>query len=285
MDQESVCKPFKTVDEQIDILVSRGLKVVDKEYASRVLADVNYYRLSAYSLTYRKDDRFYNDVSFEDIVEIYEFDAAFRALIVEFSQKIEASLRAQFAYIHSKKYGPLGYLERDNFVCEDAYKTFIGRHKELIEKSREAFINHHKKKRQNIFPLWVSVEVMTFDVLSKCICNMKQEDLAELCKYYGFHKRFMHSWIQCAVIARNIAAHGGRFYNRILATKVCIPTEHKGKIPDNRTFGYVYAIYRLLAKESDRQEFVRRIEQTFEKYPKALPKHLGFPTNWRTILS
>ena len=44
-------KEFKTLDEQIAILKSRGLKISDEEQAISFLRRNNYYRVSGYSLT------------------------------------------------------------------------------------------------------------------------------------------------------------------------------------------------------------------------------------------
>mgnify|MGYP003468992462 CR=1 FL=1 len=55
-------KSFKTIEEQIDILKDRGVIIEDEEVAKKSLANLNYYRLSAYTLTLRKDDHFYDNV-------------------------------------------------------------------------------------------------------------------------------------------------------------------------------------------------------------------------------
>ena len=55
-------KPFKTIEEQIDILEDRGLIIDDEDAAKKFLANLNYYRLSAYTLTLRKDNHFYANV-------------------------------------------------------------------------------------------------------------------------------------------------------------------------------------------------------------------------------
>ena len=64
-------KPFKTIEDQIAILEDRGLIIEDEEYAKKSLANLNYYRLSAYTLTLRKDDHFYDNVHFSDVMQIY----------------------------------------------------------------------------------------------------------------------------------------------------------------------------------------------------------------------
>jgi hypothetical protein len=42
-------KPPLTIDQQIKLLKSRGLLINNTDYAKKILSQVNYYRLSAYS--------------------------------------------------------------------------------------------------------------------------------------------------------------------------------------------------------------------------------------------
>lgn len=44
-------KAFKTIDEQLDLLRSRGLTIDDESKAKQFLLYNNYYRISGYSLT------------------------------------------------------------------------------------------------------------------------------------------------------------------------------------------------------------------------------------------
>lgn len=75
-------KPFATIDEQIDVLASRGL-ALDRGVAEQWLRSVGYYRLSGYWYPYREIgnprregrlDSFTPGVSFADVVQMYEFD-------------------------------------------------------------------------------------------------------------------------------------------------------------------------------------------------------------------
>ncbi|NFO12110.1 Abi family protein [Clostridium botulinum] len=45
-----------------------------------MLLHVNYYRLSGYTLTLRRDNIFYNNVKLEQVVEIYNFDTELRVI-------------------------------------------------------------------------------------------------------------------------------------------------------------------------------------------------------------
>ena len=60
-------KDFKTIDEQIEILRSRGLTIEDEAEAKDFLLRNNYYRVSGYSLTLRKNDVFAKSAKFQNI--------------------------------------------------------------------------------------------------------------------------------------------------------------------------------------------------------------------------
>ena len=60
-------KEFKTIDEQLEILKSRGLIVEDESIAKEFLLYNNYYRISGYSLTLRENDIFHESTTFKNI--------------------------------------------------------------------------------------------------------------------------------------------------------------------------------------------------------------------------
>ena len=77
-------KPFKSIDEQIKILKSRGLKIADENFAKDFLYKNNYYRISGYTATLRKNDIFNENVTFENIVDIYNFDYQLRHILSKY---------------------------------------------------------------------------------------------------------------------------------------------------------------------------------------------------------
>ena len=125
---------------------------------------------------------------------------------------------------------------------------------------------------------------MTFDVASKSFQNMLSKDKGEIAAYYGVHKRFLDNWLRCIVIARNIAAHGGRFYNRPMATKLLIPDKLKGRFESDKAFAYLFAIYKLQYSAEEKDIFIDRLEDIFQDFPKAKINLLGVPEDWKDIL-
>ena len=73
-------KPPLTYEKQVELLLSRGLIVTDRKRAERHLANISYYRLSAYMLPYKKKedgiiiDAFKEGTTWDDIYDLYVSD-------------------------------------------------------------------------------------------------------------------------------------------------------------------------------------------------------------------
>lgn len=277
-------KPFKTYDEQISLLKSRGLIISDDDKAREILKRMNYYRLSAYSLTLRKDDVFYPGVSIEDIVALYDFDAKLRSIIFEYSSKVETTLRAYIAYHHAQKYGPLGYLNNQNFDNELNHSKFLSELFNNIHRSSDVFVIHHRENKEAIYPIWVAIEETTFGALSKMYKNMLVEDRNAIAReYYGLSREYVENFTQCASVARNISAHGARLYNRVkMRPSVDLPKRLKSVIDNDKPAAYLYAIFALLP-DSEKYPMLTQIARAFRKYPFAKPQYLGLPENWFSL--
>ncbi len=89
-------KDFKTIDEQLEILRSRGLIIDDENIAKDFLLYNNYYRISGYSLTLRKNNIFSKSASFQNIIDIYNFDHELRHLILQYLEIIEVRMKSIF---------------------------------------------------------------------------------------------------------------------------------------------------------------------------------------------
>ena len=290
-------KDFRSIDEQINILITRGLIINDKKIAEKYLSTINYYRLSAYTLTLRKDDKFYNDVKFEDVLEIYFFDMELRNALMQLLAAIEISVRAHVSYVHSKTYGPLGYENSRNFHRDSWHKEFIETYNSCIENyaHNEIFIKHHIDEYGGKYPLWVLVDILTFGTLSKLFSNLRPSTQIEISKTYYNDKPigFLRNWLHAASILRNLCAHQGRLFNRSINFAVSFLREdmkifNTYAIPldvANKTlFGYLLNIKKLVPRGEVWEDFNKKFKDLVIKYPFVLLKHYGFPDNWEDFL-
>ena len=122
-------KPFKTYAEQVRHLKSaHGLIVPDEERAMYILSKINYYRLSAYGISLREPgnkERYKAGTTFEDLVNLYNFDAALRSFLFLPITEIEVQFRTKVAYRLGQQYGPEGYRDGSNFLPKQNTKTKI----------------------------------------------------------------------------------------------------------------------------------------------------------------
>lgn len=109
-------KKHLTIDEQIELLKTRGCIIEDEELAKNILLDVNYYRLTSYFLSFKEsEDKYLEGISFDKVYRNYLFDRKLRNMLSYVIEHIEVAIKTRIAYYHTLKYGPLGYLDSNNY--------------------------------------------------------------------------------------------------------------------------------------------------------------------------
>ena len=282
-------QPPMTIDEQVENLKAIGLIVEDKEYAKKILNDISYFRLiKAYSLNLKSKNGTYGEkVTFEQIVELYLFNARFRQLIFPEIEKIEINVRCRIANYFAQQYGVLGYLEADNFVNTQYHQSFLDDIEEEIRRNSKApFVRNFKDNYEGgQLPIYALVEVFSFGTLSKFYKNMKNPDKKAVAKSFGVGYTYLESWLESISYVRNICAHYGRLYNAKLSKTPKLYNEYtEAGVGNNRIFGVLLCIRILLKKDKHWNTFVEQVELLFEKYEHVDFKTMGFPENWKELL-
>ena len=282
-------QPPMTIDEQVENLKNIGLIVEDEEYAKKILNDISYFRLiKAYSLNLKSKNGMYEDkVTFEQIVELYLFNANFRQIIFPEIEKIEINVRCRIANYFAEQYGVLGYLEADNFVNPEYHQAFLDDIEEEIRRNSKApFVKNFRDNYEGgNLPIYALVEVFSFGTLSKFYKNMKNPDKKAVAKSFGIGYTYFESWLESISYVRNICAHYGRLYNAKLSKTPMLYKEYlEAGIGNNRIFGVLLCLKQLFKSDSHWNLFIENIELLFEKYEGVNIKTMGFPENWKELL-
>ena len=92
---ENFNKESLTVEEQLNLLISRNLKVDDFDSAVAILKRVGYYHLSSYMRLFQKDEKhtFHDGVEFTNLVNLYNFDSELRHITFKAIEKIEIAYK------------------------------------------------------------------------------------------------------------------------------------------------------------------------------------------------
>ena len=100
-----------TIDEQIELLRSRGMVIRDVEKAKEVLFDIGYFRLGFYWFPFEqtypekhnRTHQFKDSTNFDDAVKLYYFDFKLRSVLLKTISRIEVAFRTKIIYLVSNK--------------------------------------------------------------------------------------------------------------------------------------------------------------------------------------
>jgi abortive infection bacteriophage resistance protein len=133
-------KPALSFEAQAQLLASRGLLITDLVSATAFLMHVNYYRLAGYVLPFEIDHASHQirpGTRFEQVAELYLFDRELRLLVLDAIEKIEVSVRTQWAYHFAHAVGAHAYRILDGMVkVWDQMPRQNGRRKSLRQAQR-----------------------------------------------------------------------------------------------------------------------------------------------------
>lgn len=278
-------QPSMNIDEQINNLKNLGLTINNEDHARQILNDISYFRLiKAYGLGLKNRNGNYDeDVSFEQIVELYLFNAKFRQLLFAMIERIEVNLRCRIANHFSHTYGVLGYDEPTNFNNPGYHKDFLNDINEEIDRnSKSPFVKNFRNNYvDGKLPFYALVELFSFGTLSKFYKNMKSQDKKAVAQLYGVGYTYLESWIEHIAFVRNICAHYGRLYNINLAKTPKLYKQYTERgISSIRIFATILCIKHLIPNDKHWIEFVDAINLLFQKCRHADKQLMGFPDNW-----
>lgn len=275
----STVKPYLTYEQQLQLLKDRGCIITDDEFSKTVLANVSYYRLSAYFLPFKNPDSSYKPgTSFEKVYHIYEFDRKLRNILFAAIEVVEVFFRARLAYFHAGKYGPLGYLDPTSFNAKHDAKKFLDLiNQEIKNNEKVPFVRHHLDNYAGQFPLWVIVELFTFGNLSCFYADMTTADRKA---FAGRHYNDMIGWLKCCSGLRNICAHYGRLYNRVFGS---IPVGLGLAENEKRSLWGAVVCLKELYPSADKwnREIIPLLSSLFDEYKNDIElSHMAFPADW-----
>lgn len=284
-------KPALTFQQQADLLLSRGL-IADREELIRRLKVVSYYRLSGYWYPFRNpDDTLQPGTSLDRVWRRYTFDRKLRLLVLDAIDRVEIAVRTGLAYRHCHAYGPFGYLKTSSLPGLDIgdFNRFQGKLKDELRRTQEAFVTHFKGKYGDVhpdLPLWMAAELMSFGMVFTLFRGMEKTIKRPVAAEFGVAFKVMESWLSTLNAIRNICAHHGRLWNRVLGVKPLIPAKDPkwhtpAEISNDRIFGVLVILRYLLGVVAPQSRWHDRLATLIVDYPDIPLHQMGFVQNWR----
>ena len=304
-------KTFKTLDEQIDILVNTGLVVDDVEATKSILLRENYFFLSGYRHLFMDpidNKRYLEGTTFKELYSMFLFDRQIRNIIFKNILIVENNLKSILAYVMSKNHGfkENNYLNPNNFVRDSRKNRQIN---DLIRKmKRQISVNGkqhtataHYIINYGYIPLWVVVKVLSFGIVGELYTILQYQDQKEIADVFGVSIKNMVDYLPILANYRNLCAHEDICYiNRtqkaIDDTKyhklLYIPINNEEYIYGKNDLFALVIILKTLLDPDNFNLFINEVSYELDrlsgklnviKIEKVLHE-MGFPNNYKEIV-
>ena len=210
-------KTFKSLDEQIEILRSKGLIINNEDVTKEILLRENYFFLTGYRFLFMRseeDRRFVDGTTFEELYAMFCFDRQLRNILFKNILVVENNLKSIISYVISKNHGykEKNYLNPNNFVHDSSRNRQIN---DLIHKmKRQISINgkqhsatNHYLSHYGYIPLWIVVKVLSFGIVGELYTILQYEDQKEIANVFNVEIGNLIEYLPILANYRNLCAH------------------------------------------------------------------------------
>lgn len=303
-------KVFRSINEQIEILKNKGLKIEDEEETKVILLRENYFFISGYRhpfIDYKKGRKYINGSTFRELYSLFQFDRHFRNIIFKNILIIENNLKSLISYQLSYKYGvnEQDYLDVKNYNEDKKMSLQVN---DVLNKIRRQFrvnVKHHSatmhySTNYGYVPLWILVKVLSFGLINELYGILKESDRIEISKKYNLDTDTLGSYIALLCNYRNLCAHEDILYEHRTQRVIddTIYHEKLNIIKDNDEYIYgkndlmaLIIIFKQMLSEEEFQLLIYEIDYELSLLDgkvdsiehEVILNRMGFPSNWRDI--
>jgi abortive infection bacteriophage resistance protein len=287
-------KPALDVTQQITLLRQRGLSVPNEQTANRYLKSVGYYRLSGYMLPFQTGGRgtdrhvFLSGTSFEDLINLYEFDRELRLIFLDALERIEVGIRAAVTSAMAVTHGAHWYMYPHHLVPGFNHSEFLERTESELGKDgkrRDIFIDHYFNAydEPDMPPSWMAFEALPFGTVSHLISKLTVPNRNKIASHLNLPEPILKSWCHSLSYLRNLCAHHCRIWNRTFTITPYVSNQYKADLtPNNRAYAQAVTLQVMIKRLYPASRWGDQLKRLFTDHPEMDAVRLGFPNDWLT---
>jgi abortive infection bacteriophage resistance protein len=232
-------KIFKTHNQQLQMLRTKGLVISNASRVKRILERENYYSVvNGYRTLFAVSTapfRFITGTNFDEIYALYDLDRELRSVYLKNLLKIEKNLQSLSAYFFSadNSRNNRAYLDFRNFRVPPQNRSFPNSneiHKTIsmfsakMANGYDEAIQHYITKHQEV-PFWVLVNSLALGEIGFVYYFLKDNQRTSIAKYFSKQRRSEYGdpsinispsdidiFLFNAKHYRNSCAHNERFF-------------------------------------------------------------------------
>lgn len=297
-------KPFLDYQSQIKYLKQKQLAIPNETTAITALEKASYYGLiNGYKNIFKDPSthNFYSGITFDDIYNLYLFDAELREIFLKYILIFEKHIKSSISYHFSNTYGNgiAFYQDIKNYDygknIADVQYLFRKMNGKINGKHPSPQVAHYMHTYQDV-PLWVLTTDLTIGETASMYRYLKGHCKTLVCNdFHHIGRNELGKMLIILTKYRNICAHGNRLFNAKTQDSIPDLTAHKKlHIPQaNSRYQYgksdLFAVVislKYLLDVSDFRLFYYELKKLIKKYnpsEKTL-ELMGFPHNWMSVL-
>ena len=305
-------KEFKKLDEQVEILINKGLTVNNPLYAKEILFRENYFFLNGYRHLFMKsatNKTYIEGTTFEELYSLFLFDRSFRNILFKNILTIENNVKSIMSYQLSMQYGyhEKDYLNRKNFTNNQEKNKQVN---DVIKKMRRQIKSNaeshsatmHYVNSYGYIPLWVLVKVLSFGIIGELYSILKREDKLSIADVYDLDADTFANYLVMLSNYRNICAHEDIVFDNKSQRQISDTKYHRLLKIDITNDEYVYGkndvfaliiIMKSMLKPDEFKNLVLEIKHTINNLEMNLSSisinkvldRMGFPVNWEELIN
>jgi len=303
-------KVFKSLEQQIEILESKGLKINDYEKAKEILFKENYFFINGYRhllINSKNNNVFVEGATFDELYAIFIFDRHLRNIMFKYILIIENNIKSIISYQLSKKYG---YKEKDylnpkhfrydNFKLSQVSDVINKMKRQIRLNGKQHRATKHYISNYGYIPMWVSVKVLSFGIMAELYSILKFEDQNEIAEYYHISTSELAIYLYLLSNYRNLCAHEDILYDHTTQRSIPdnrfhqflnIPKFEGEYILGKNDFFAMLIILRQMLSENEFHDITNEIGYEIDILDgkidsvdtNSILNKIGFPDNWREL--
>ena len=295
-------KPPLNIPDQLQQLRDRGLLVGSDDLALNALGLIGYYRLSAYWLFFEeppapgetRSHRFKPDSSFEQVIELYDKDRLIRLLAIDAIERIEIAARSAWVQELSIKHGPHCYLDPQLFKSDFNHDEQIKQLRGQLQQSNEIFVIHYQQtySEPELPPIWAMTELISLGTLRTWIAATELDSKTKVARSMGMPSaQVLNSVLHSLNLLRNISAHHGRLWNRLMVKRlpkikkiqgllVMEEADGEGVQPSKKLYNYLVVMAIIVRKVAPLSTWPLRMAGVISTMPPEQQDAMGCPVGW-----
>ncbi|MCH5165620.1 MAG: Abi family protein [Clostridiales bacterium] len=279
---------YKTYDEQINILLNRGMIIFDVDAAKEALMRHNYYNIingykDLFILKGSNPEKYILGTTFDEIYAMHQFDKTLRHDLSHYLTLIERTFKSvlahKFAYANQNNaidfyldianYNPRRTVQTSQLITKLSDELDYA-----ISKSNPMIL--HYKSKYNFVPIWVFINIISFGTLSKmyeCLPSKVRDSIAVEISQISGVKLFpdtIQNALSVLVFLRNKCAHDQRIYDfNTFPTNIkpnSFTIRHLGNVTNIQSLFGTLSCFSFFIKPLEFSRFIKNFKNTVKEF-------------------